>query len=82
MCIRDSTFGLDVGFTAAYVAMLFPHLKTINGRFAAAGGALISVVLAPFVPIGLPILASGLAIFVGLRPTDSPGTTATAEAAK
>jgi hypothetical protein len=25
-------------------------------------------VLAPFVPIGLPILASGLAIFVGLRP--------------
>jgi hypothetical protein len=30
----------------------------------------------------LPILASGLAIFVGLRPTDSPGTTATVEAAK
>jgi hypothetical protein len=59
--------------------MLFPHLKTINGRFAAAGGALISVLLAPFVPIGLPILASGLAIFVGLRPT---GTAATAEAAK
>jgi hypothetical protein len=61
---------------------LFPHLKTVNGRFAAAGGALISVVLAPFVPIGLPILASGLAIFVGLRPTDSPGTTATAESTK
>jgi hypothetical protein len=40
------------------------------------------VMLAPFVPIGLPILASGLAIFVGLRPTDSPGTTATVEAAK
>jgi hypothetical protein len=51
--------------------MLFPHLKTVNGRFAAAGGALISVLLAPFVPIGLPILASGLAIFVGLRPTVS-----------
>jgi hypothetical protein len=52
--------------------MLFPHLKTVNGRFAAAGGALISVLLAPFVPIGLPILASGLAIFVGLRPSASP----------
>jgi hypothetical protein len=59
--------------------MLFPHLKTVNGRFAAAGGALISVLLAPFVPIGLPILASGLAIFVGLRPIDSSQA---AEAAK
>ena len=66
--IDPHTYGLDVGFSAAYVAMLFPHLRTANGRIAAAGGALLSVVLAPFVPIGLPILASGLAIFVGLRP--------------
>jgi predicted branched-subunit amino acid permease len=66
--IDPHTYGLDVGFSAAYVAMLFPHLRTVNGRIAAAGGALLSVVLAPFVPIGLPILASGLAIFVGLRP--------------
>ena len=66
--IDPYTYGLDVGFSAAYVAMLFPHLRTANGRIAAAGGALVSVVLAPFVPIGLPILASGLAIFVGLRP--------------
>jgi len=40
------------------------------------------VVLAPFVPIGLPILTSGLAIFVGLRPPGSSGDTATVEAAK
>lgn len=66
--IDPYTYGLDVGFSAAYVAMLFPHLRTANGRIAAAGGAVLSVVLAPFVPIGLPILASGLAIFVGLRP--------------
>ena len=66
--IDPHTYGLDVGFSAAYVAMLFPHLRTANGRIAAAGGALLSVLLAPFVPIGLPILASGLAIFVGLRP--------------
>ena len=46
-----------------------------------AGGTvdMAGVVLAPFVPLGLPILASGLAIFVGLRPS---GTTATAEATK
>jgi predicted branched-subunit amino acid permease len=66
--IDPHTFGLDVGFSAAYVAMLFPQLTTTNGKIAAAGGAVISVLLAPFVPIGLPILASGVAIFVGLRP--------------
>jgi predicted branched-subunit amino acid permease len=66
--IDPHTYGLDVGFSAAYVAMLFPQLTTTNGKIAAAGGAVISVALAPFVPIGLPILASGVAIFVGLRP--------------
>jgi hypothetical protein len=40
---------------------------------------MISVVLAPFVPIGLPILASGLAIFVGLRPAVSSATTSATE---
>ena len=66
--IDPHTYGLDVGFSAAYVAMLFPQLTTTNGKIAAAGGAVISVLLAPFVPIGLPILASGVAIFIGLRP--------------
>ena len=60
--------------------MLFPHLKTANVRFAAAGGALISVVFAPFVPIGLPILAAGLAIFVGLRPASSSDSASANEA--
>jgi predicted branched-subunit amino acid permease len=69
--IDPHTYGLDVGFSAAYVAMLFPHLQTTNGRIAAAIGAALSVALAPFVPIGLPILASGLAIFIGLRPQNS-----------
>jgi predicted branched-subunit amino acid permease len=66
--IDPYTYGLDVGFSAAYVAMLFPHLRTANGRIAAAGGGLLSVLLAPFLPVGLPILASGLAIFVGVTP--------------
>ncbi len=69
--IDPHTYGLDVGFSAAYVAMLFPHLQSTNGRIAASIGAIVSVALAPFVPIGLPILASGLAIFIGLRPQNS-----------
>jgi len=37
-------------------------------------------VFAPFVPIGLPILAAGLAIFVGLRPAASSDSASTNEA--
>ncbi|MEI6630884.1 MAG: hypothetical protein WCO15_09350, partial [Actinomycetota bacterium] len=43
-----------------------------------AGGAN-EIGLWPFVPIGLPILASGLAIFVGLRPAVSSATTSATE---
>jgi predicted branched-subunit amino acid permease len=66
--IDPQTYGLDVGFTAAYITMLVPHLRTKNGRIAAVSGGLLSVVLAPFLPVGLPILASGLAIFIGVKP--------------
>jgi predicted branched-subunit amino acid permease len=66
--IDPQTYGLDVGFTAAYITMLVPHLRTKNGRIAAASGGLLSVALAPFMPVGLPILASGLAIFIGVKP--------------
>jgi len=66
--IDPQTYGLDVGFTAAYITMLVPHLRTKNGRIAAASGGLLSVALAPFLPVGLPILASGLAILIGVTP--------------
>jgi 4-azaleucine resistance transporter AzlC len=65
-----SAFGLDVAFSAGFVAMLAPHLARRRGRQAAALGAVICLVLIPFVPVGLPILASGLAIFIGVRPDD------------
>ena len=65
-----SAFGLDVAFSAGFVAMLAPHLARRRGRQAAALGAVICLVLIPFVPVGLPILASGLAIFIGVRPDE------------
>ena len=65
-----SAFGLDVAFSAGFVAMLAPHLARRRGRQAAALGAEICLVLVPFVPVGLPILASGLAIFIGVRPDE------------
>ena len=65
--IDPQKYGLDVAFTAAFVTMLAPHLRTTKGRQAAVLGALICLVLIPSAPIGVPILAAGLAVFVGLR---------------
>lgn len=65
--IDPQKYGLDVAFTAAFVAMLAPHLKLVKGRQAAALGAVICLVLIPSAPIGVPILAAGLAVFIGLK---------------
>lgn len=65
--IDPQKYGLDVAFTAAFVAMLAPHLRSSKGRQAAALGAVICLVLIPSAPIGVPILAAGLAVFIGLR---------------
>ena len=64
--IDPQRFGLDVAFTAAFVAMLVPHLSTRTGRLAALIGGVICLALIPLTPIGVPVLAAGLAIFVGL----------------
>lgn len=65
--IDPQKYGLDVAFIAAFVAMLAPHLRSSKGRQAAALGALICLLLIPSAPIGVPILAAGLAVSVGLR---------------
>jgi 4-azaleucine resistance transporter AzlC len=70
--IDPHRFGLDVAFTAAFVAMLAPHLAHRKGRQAAAIGGAICLVTIPFTPIGVPILAAGLAIFVGLGAPRNP----------
>lgn len=64
--IDPQRFGLDVAFTAAFVAMLVPHLAHRTGRLAALIGGVICLALIPLTPIGVPVLAAGLAIFVGL----------------
>lgn len=65
--IDPQKYGLDVAFTAAFVAMLAPHLRSVKGRQAAVLGALICLVLIPSAPIGAPILAAGLAVFIGMK---------------
>jgi predicted branched-subunit amino acid permease len=60
------TLGLDAAFPALFLGLLWPQLK---GRWAVAAsllGALIALILIPFVPPGVPIIAAGAASLMGL----------------
>jgi 4-azaleucine resistance transporter AzlC len=54
--------GLDAAFPAGYVALVVPHLRSRQGQLAAVGGVLISLVLIPLAPAGLPIVAAALGV--------------------
>jgi len=75
--INPSDFGLDAAFPVMFTAMIAPHLRTSTGRKAALFGAIAAVALAPFMPIGLPILVSALGMLFGLTPATSEPTTLT-----
>jgi len=77
--INPETFGLDAAFPVMFVAMIAPHLATRSGRRAAFIGAIVTIALTPFLPIGLPILLSAVGVFVGLLPHDDAPAFATAE---
>ncbi|HNI36021.1 MAG TPA: AzlC family ABC transporter permease [Microthrixaceae bacterium] len=58
-------WGLDAAFPAVYVAMLAPHLRRRPGRISALIAAAIAIATVPFLPVGIPILASTLGAFGG-----------------
>jgi predicted branched-subunit amino acid permease len=62
-----SALGLDALFPAFFVALLFEEVRGRRKRVAAAGGAGIALVLTPFLPPGLPILAASLAALLASR---------------
>lgn len=72
--IDPETFGLDAAFPVVFVAMAAPHLATRSGRRAAFIGAAVTIVLTPFLPVGLPILLASVGVFVGLLPHQDTGT--------
>ena len=67
--IDPETFGLDAAFPVMFTAMLAAHLRTRAGRRAAVFGGIVTVVLAPILPVGLPILVAALGMLFGLAPT-------------
>lgn len=70
--IDPETFGLDAAFPVMFTAMVAPHLRTRAGRRAALFGGVVTVALAPLLPVGLPILVASLGMLFGLRPDGAP----------
>jgi len=59
-------YGLDAAASAAFLALLWPRLRTPLARYVAAGAVVVAVVLTPAVPSGVPVLvAAVLAVVVG-----------------
>jgi len=65
-----STWGLDAAFPALFLALLVPQLRDRRAVGAAAVGAAIAIVLTPFTPAGVPIIAASLACLLGLGKRD------------
>ncbi len=62
-----NALGLDAAFAALFLALAVPYLKESRARQAAALAALITLVLIPFAPAGVPIIAASAACLLGLR---------------
>ena len=62
-----NALGLDAAFAALFLALAVPYLREPRGRQAAALAAVITLVLTPFAPAGVPIIAASAACLLGLR---------------
>jgi predicted branched-subunit amino acid permease len=62
-------YGLDAAAAAAFCALLWPRLRSRDGRAAAALAAVLALLVAPAAPAGIPVLVAAVAaVVVGLRP--------------
>ena len=59
--------GLDGAFPALFLALLVPQLREPGAAVAAVVGGAIALVLIPFTPPGIPIVAASAACLLGLR---------------
>ena len=61
------SIGLDAAFPALFLALLVPYLRLPRATAAALAAAAITLVLTPFTPAGVPIVAASAACLLGLR---------------
>ncbi|MFD2839369.1 AzlC family ABC transporter permease [Populibacterium corticicola] len=66
--LDPAAWGLDGAAVAAFAALLWPRLKTRDHAAIAVLGALVTVLLIPIVPAGVPIIiAAGVSAVAGWR---------------
>jgi 4-azaleucine resistance transporter AzlC len=63
-----SALGLDAVFPAFFLVLLFEEVRTRAAITAAAIGAMIALVLLPWAPPGIPVVAAAAAALLGLHP--------------
>ena len=62
-----NALGLDAAFAALFLALAVPYLRERRAREAAALGAGVVLLLIPFAPAGVPLIAASVACLLGLR---------------
>jgi branched chain amino acid efflux pump len=62
-----NALGLDAAFAALFLGLTFPYLRERRAREAAVLAAVITIVLIPIAPAGVPIVAAASACLLGLR---------------
>jgi predicted branched-subunit amino acid permease len=62
-----NALGLDAAFAALFLALAVPYLRDRRGLQAAAVAGVITLVLTPVAPAGVPIVAASSACLLGLR---------------
>ena len=65
--LGPEAIGLDAAFPALFLALLAPYLRTRRALVTALVAGAITLVLLPFAPPGVPIVAASLAALIGLR---------------
>ncbi|MCU1407243.1 MAG: AzlC family protein [Glaciihabitans sp.] len=70
-------YGLDAAATGAFLALLWPRLKSMQPVAVAIAAAVVAAVLVPVVPVGIPVIAAAVvAVLFGLvsrpRSPESP----------
>jgi 4-azaleucine resistance transporter AzlC len=64
---KPTDYGLDAAFAALFLGLAAPTLRGPRTRTAGALAAVIVLVLLPFVPAGIPLVAASTACLLGLR---------------
>jgi 4-azaleucine resistance transporter AzlC len=65
--LDPEAIGLDAAFPALFLALLAPYLRQRRALVTAVAAGVITLVLLPVAPPGVPIVAASLAALIGLR---------------